>query len=344
MMTKYNYVTLFNSAYLNRGLVMYESLKAVCNDFTLFVVCFDANTHAILKALNYEQLIPVSLGEFEDEKLLSIKPGRTATEYCWTCSASVIWYCINTYKLPNCAYIDADIFFYSSPDVIWNEDPSSDVIITLHNYTKAYDQSAISGKFCVQFVGFRNTANAMQILEEWRENCIAWCYNRVEDGKFGDQKYLDVWPQKFKGVHVVKNPAVGLAPWNIQQFRIKSKDEVFRIADGRIYQPVFYHFHKLRLFKAGLVSFSSSYYHLEDPVLNIFYFPYAGQLLKMDAFLLGRFKGVYTATYPEGQLLKKDLFTILKLYFYYVRKSLRNVDGKVLRQRLKNDYTFKVNI
>ena len=94
-MEKYNYVTLFNSGYLNRGLVMYESLKAVSRNFALYVVCFDEATYTILKALNYDYLYPISLKSFEDEKLLAIKSGRTATEYCWTCSASVIWYCMN---------------------------------------------------------------------------------------------------------------------------------------------------------------------------------------------------------------------------------------------------------
>lgn len=343
-MEKWNYVTLFNSAYLNRGLVMYESLKKVSADFALYVVCFDYNTYTMLKELKYHNLIPVSLKEFEDEKLLSIKAGRTATEYCWTCSASVIWYCIRHYNLNNCAYIDADMFFYSNPEVIWNENKAADVIITLHNYTKDYDQSAVSGKYCVQFVGFKNTANAMKILEEWRENCIAWCYNRVEDGKFGDQKYLDVWPEKYNQVHVVKNPTVGLAPWNIQQFKILSESQLIHLPSGVSYMPVFYHFHKLRLFQNNLVSFSSSYYHLNKTVLDTFYYPYAKLLIQTDQFLLRRFNELYTTNYPKVELVRFGVFKKVKLFFYYLKLNLKNINGKALMERLKNDYTFEVKL
>ncbi|MGZ4043673.1 MAG: glycosyl transferase, partial [Bacteroidia bacterium] len=91
---------------------MYNSLQQVTKDFNLYVVCFDDATFEILSGLNYRNLIPVSLKQFEDEAMLQIKPNRTAAEYCWTCSASVIWFCMNNFKLPNCAYLDADMYFY----------------------------------------------------------------------------------------------------------------------------------------------------------------------------------------------------------------------------------------
>ena len=57
-------------------------------------------------------------------------------------------------------------------------------------------------------------------LRWWHDRCVEWCYQRFEDGKFGDQKYLDDWPDRFAGVHVVDHPGVGLAPWNVSRHEL----------------------------------------------------------------------------------------------------------------------------
>jgi hypothetical protein len=53
----------------------------------------------------------------------------------------------------------------------------------------------------------------------WEERCIEWCFARHEDGKFGDQKYLDDWPIRFEDfVHVLEDKELIQAPWNATRF------------------------------------------------------------------------------------------------------------------------------
>ena len=40
----------------------------------------------------------------------------------------------------------------------------------------------------------------------------------LKGNKYGDQKYLDQFPKLFKNVHIIKNEACGLAPWNISEY------------------------------------------------------------------------------------------------------------------------------
>src|SRR3989304_9158872 len=108
----YNFCTLFDSFYLTRGLTMYRSLEKCCENFHLYIFAFDDKTYEILNKLQLKKATVVSLKDFEDEKLLAVKPTRTKAEYCWTCTSSTILYTIEKFNLPSCTYLDADLYFY----------------------------------------------------------------------------------------------------------------------------------------------------------------------------------------------------------------------------------------
>jgi len=262
----YNYCTLFDSGFLTRGLAMYESLSKYSKNFHLYVFAFDDNCYHLLKQLNNQNMTVISLLEFEDEQLLRVKKNRSVAEYCWTCSPSVIKYAIVHYDLDNCTYLDADIYFFSDPAVLIKEMKDSSVMITEHRYTPRYDQSATSGKYCVQFMTFKNDHNGMIALNWWREACIEWCYSKYENGKFGDQMYLDDWVTRFDGVHELQHLGGGVAPWNVQQYNLTDHSFVL----------VFYHFHNYKFLKNDFVELGV--YELDENDLNILYKPYTKHL------------------------------------------------------------------
>lgn len=291
-----HFCTLFDANYLARGLVTYESLMATTEGSAhLYVFAFDDLCLTTLKTMNLPNLTVISLAEFEDEALLRIKPTRSRGEYCWTCTSSTIGYCIKEFDLPHCIYIDADMVFYQNPKVLLDEmPPSANVLITEHRYTPQYDKSTLSGKYCVQFMYFDNSENGQKILNWWRDRCLEWCYNRHEDGKFGDQKYLDDWLTRFEGVHSLQHLGGGLAPWNVQQFdfqviknkilgTLKAKKSVD--TEGSNFEAVFFHFHGVKLYEQEKIIFAPKMYLLNDAVKRIFYAPYLQKLKNAQAQL-----------------------------------------------------------
>ena len=84
----YHFCTLFDSFYLTRGVAMYNSLEECGTDFHLYIFAFDDVSFEILNQLNLKHATIISLKEFEDEKLLDVKPSRSKAEYCWTCTSS----------------------------------------------------------------------------------------------------------------------------------------------------------------------------------------------------------------------------------------------------------------
>ena len=217
-----NFCTLFDSRYISRGLALYESLRRHCENFHIYFFAFNDECYRILSKLALKGSTVISLCEFEDEQLLAAKATRSSMEYCWTCTPSIIRYTLDTYNLASCTYLDADLYFFGRPELLLDELRDNSVMITEHRYTPCYDKSKKSGKYCVQFMTFKNNGAAKKALNWWRDACNDWCYARHENGKFGDQKYLDDWLERFEQVHVLEHPGGGLAPWNIQQYYILS--------------------------------------------------------------------------------------------------------------------------
>jgi hypothetical protein len=278
-----NFCTLFDSNYLTRGLALYESLCQNSSPFHLYVVAFNDECYTYLKEVNLPHITPITLKDFEDEALLNIKPTRSIAEYCWTCTPSVILYCIQTFHLPSCTYIDADMIFYHDPVILLNEMGDKSILISEHRYTNDYEQSAISGKYCVQFMCFKNNKEGLKALYWWRERCLEWCYAKAEDGKFGDQKYLDDWTERFSGVHVMQHQGGGVAPWNVQQYFIKEDGlTLVKKNSGETYPIIFFHFHGLKFFSNGLVSCSGAVYDLTRQVKTALYVPYIKKLMEIE--------------------------------------------------------------
>ena len=271
------YCTLFDSNYLTRGLSLYQSLVNVHEDFYLFVYAFDNLSRDILRELDLPRMTVIELKDFETEELLAVKKTRTQGEYCWTCTPVTTLFTLENFKVPEVTYIDSDLFFFDKPSIVLNEFRNSgkDVMITRHNYTPQYDQTAISGVYCVQFMTFKNNPNALHILKWWRARCLEWCYGRLENGKFGDQKYLDDWTERFNGVHVMRNKEAGLAPWNIQQYDCQPGPIVNGV------KAIFYHYHNLKWIRTATdESFTPAppMYYLDENVLNYIYQPYCQNL------------------------------------------------------------------
>lgn len=283
------YCTLFDSVYLSRGLLLHESLQNKTGDFHLYIFAFDDLCYNILLRLKLPKVTIVPLHDIENDKLLAVKSGRTRAEYCWTCTSSVISYVFEKYNVRECTYVDADLFFYSSPAILIDELKSEkSVLITEHGYSclsKIIEQKR-AGRFCVQFITFKNEPDSLRILYYWRDQCIDWCYARYEDGKFGDQKYLDEWPEKYPSVLILQNPGGGIAPWNLQKYSFRiygdSVTGKSRIS-GNEFDVVFFHFHYVRFMKNGFVDLGWNF--ITDNAKKVFYLPYIERIIRIENYL-----------------------------------------------------------
>ena len=270
-----NFCTYFDSYYMLKGLGLYTSLERVSDDFHLFVMAFDQECFDKLKSLNLKHMTVELLSTIETTELLAVKPTRSRGEYCWTCGPSAIYHFLTKYELDTITYLDSDLMFMTDPSVVFKEVGNSSVAITEQGIGDK--EARTYGKYCVQYMTFRNDKDGLGALTWWRDSCIEWCYQKLEATRYADQKYLDEFPKRWGNVHVIENLGVGIAPWNMHRYEYKDQSFTYR---GKEYPFVFFHFHGVKVeIIDNILHVNSLHHELNKILIDKFYQPYS-ELLK----------------------------------------------------------------
>lgn len=304
-----HYVTLFDSLFLPQGVALHRSLQRHAGRHTLWIVCVDRQAFEVLSALALPDVRLIELSAVETPELLAAKPGRSRGEYCWTLTPFVPAFVFEAdASVQRVTYLDADLWFRDSPQAVFAEFEQSgrSVLITDHLPSADHDHSATNGRFCVQFMTFVR-GGGESVRRWWAERCIEWCHARFEDGRFGDQKYLDSWPTRFADhVHVLSERHPVLGPWNAMRFPYGAAFAV--------------HFHGLRLLDAGRVSIADNY-DIPETTFRCAYQPYFGDLAWALATLAtGGFAPRAQARAPA---LPARLVSIVRRLYWITRVRLR---------------------
>jgi hypothetical protein len=270
------YCVYFDKGFLLKGLALYESLIRTTPGAELWVLALDAYTENTLKKMKLKDVKIVPLREFEDKELLAVKGTRSVVEYYWTCSPSWPLYILK--KRPTTKYVvylDADLYFFQSATDGVKEIGTGSLLAVEHRFPKGLEGLAKrNGRFNLAFNVFKNDKEGITCLRRWRKQCLDWCYWRPEEGKMGDQGYLDEWPKLYKDLVISKNVGLDAAPWNISQYKVYSRDGNVYINNDKL---VCYHFHQFQIL--GPESFNRVYgYTLSKSVIEHIYKPYEEEI------------------------------------------------------------------
>jgi glycosyltransferase involved in cell wall biosynthesis len=276
------YCSYFDRNYLARALVLLESLERHESlDFRLIIICLDELTRVLLSKLQNKHLVLLARHDLEhnDHALIGPRQERSFTEYYWTLSPTAILRALDLVPEGEpLIYLDADLCFFSDPAPMLSELDGHSVLIHEHRFSPEFAQSEVfNGRFNVGLMGFRNDKQGRDVLSWWRERCNEWCFARTEDGKFGDQMYLNDWPTRFEGVRVLQHPGGGVAPWNQGALKFSEKQNIQGIPQLFVEgEPlVFFHFHALvPMFQNTYLLVKHSTYPLPELAVRIAYFPY----------------------------------------------------------------------
>ena len=228
-------------------MALWDSLVKSGINFELFVLTLSDECYFRLQNVD-ERIIPIKLQELEeyDPELAKCQFDRSRTEYIFTISPCLPLFLFEKFsRIDLLTYLDSDLYFFNSPEILYEELGDKSLYIIEHRFSKEHQYRAeTNGRFNVAFQIYRRNNTGITCLRKWRKQCIEWCFDRVEDGKFADQKYLDSWPEDFKEEVVVSaNKGANLAPWNINNYLLKKTENSFTVDGNDI---IFVHYQSFK--------------------------------------------------------------------------------------------------
>ncbi len=294
------YCTYFDHNYLSRAVLTIESLRRFDAETPIHILALSKLCEEILHelALPNVEIIPLAVLEQAYPELAAVKPNRKLIEYYFTLSPFLPHYLFSRTTANRVTYIDGDLYFFTSPTPVRDALGDASVAITPHRFSSEYRNHFIYGRFNVGWITYRQCAEGLDCLNTYMSECLAWCYDRVQDGRFGDQKYLDAWPDRYPALKIIEHKGFNLSIWNVSNYILRMKDDVLMVDDDLL---VFYHYASTQVLPDGTVRVpvlsrgGRSQRTLLERVIN----PYAEKLKNERASLHRRFPALAAA---EGEI------------------------------------------
>lgn len=240
--------TLFDHRYLPRGLCLIRSIRRHSPDQEIRVLCLSAECEQALARIPLAgvKAIPLRALESHIPDLLAAKASRQAIEYYFTCMAALHRYIFDTEaQVDGTMYVDADMYFYTSPGVVFDAIGAAPAAVIPHNLPPVARAGREQfGLYNAGWSAFRRDPEGEKCLNWWLERSLEWCYDRVDEkGRYANQAYLNRFPVIAPNTKILRQKGFNCAPWNIGGYRVSLRDGRILVDDEPL---VFFHFHGVK--------------------------------------------------------------------------------------------------
>jgi len=144
------YCTYCDHRYLPRALALLASMEASGFEGEFWLFCLSDECFRILSLLNLSRVRAVRLSELEEQypELLAVKAERQIIEYYYTCSPAIVRFALA--RVPAAewvTFLDSDLWFFQSPDLVFDAIGEASVAIVPHNFVKRSRHFERFGRF-----------------------------------------------------------------------------------------------------------------------------------------------------------------------------------------------------
>jgi glycosyltransferase involved in cell wall biosynthesis/SAM-dependent methyltransferase len=216
-----NICTIIARNYVAHARVLAESFREVHPDGTCSVLVIDDPAGHIDPAEEQFELLTIDQIGLAD-------PARMAAAYdVMELSTAVKPWLLRTLLerpgVDSVIYLDPDIRVFDSLEEVVQRAQSHDVVLTPHftaplprdGRKPSEEDILIAGSYNLGFIALGAGQTAHALLDWWSERLENDCLNEPEQGRFVDQRWIDLAPGLWPGIDVLRDTAFNIAYWNL---------------------------------------------------------------------------------------------------------------------------------
>jgi glycosyltransferase involved in cell wall biosynthesis len=265
---RYAACTIVSKNYVSYARVLAESFRRLHRDAEMYVLLVDRLDGHLDPAAEPFTLVELPALGIPDLPRVSFQYG--ITELNTAVKPYFLRYLLRERGVGRVLYLDPDILVLRELTELFALLERHSVLLTPHltaldrvedGRRPAEQHILLAGTYNLGFIGLRHDGVVERLLDWWAERLYRYSRAMPEVGVFVDQRWIDLVPGAFDGVHVVRHPGYNVAYWNLAHRDVRV--EAGRVlADGL---PVgFFHFSGFDFDRIERLSRHQDRFSLED--------------------------------------------------------------------------------
>lgn len=258
--------TIVSKNYLAYARVLAESLRRYHPDSHFFVLLVDRVDGAFdprgepFTLVEIEQLAIPDLPRFCFQYNV-LELNTAAKPY-------FLSYLFEKYGARKVIYLDPDIMVFHDLNALSGLLDRHPIVLTPHMLAPLDDDRhpneldiLKTGTYNLGFIALSRQPTTFPFLDWWQSRLYTGCQANFARGLFVDQRWIDLVPGYFAGVHISRDAGYNVAYWNLHERAVTLSDGQARVNDGPCY---FFHFSGYNPLDPGRVSKYQERYEMAD--------------------------------------------------------------------------------
>lgn len=309
-----HFYTSVNSNYLPKARVLAKSVKEFCKDskFSL-VLCDEIPKEIDIKNEPFDEILKVDELGIPVENLNLWIYMHTVVELCTAVKGQALVKFLEDGS-EKVVYLDPDIAVFNDLHELEALLDEHDVVLTPHQtipesqYLDIINNEICSlkhGTYNFGFYAVKSSEKGLKFARWWRDRLVEFCYDDIPNGIFTDQKWGDLVPAMFDGIHITKDPGYNVSTWNLTNRKIIKENGIYLVNGVPL---KFYHFSG---FDSGAQEVMLNLYAKGNPILFELREWYIARLNEEEQEKYGVLPSIYNF-YENGKKIDKDERNVIR--------------------------------